>query len=214
MACLSEVVVATDSAEVVAVCEGVGARAVLTDPGHPSGTDRVAEVAAREGFSSWEVVVNLQGDEPLMEAEPVAAAVQEVRAGRPIGTCATPILDPDDLGDPGVVKVVLRDDGTALYFSRAPIPFRRDGQMDGAFLHRKPALRHLGVYAYRREALMEWVSLPPSRLEVIERLEQLRALEAGMSIGVAVVRKAEGGVDTLADARRIEQRMRELGLGS
>lgn len=214
MDCLDEVVVATDSREVLAVCRAAGAPAVLTDAAHPSGTDRVAEVAALDGFSSAEIVVNLQGDEPLMEAEPVAAAVEEVRAGRPVGTCATPIREPADLRDPAVVKVVRRSDGSALYFSRAPIPFRRDGEMDGDFLQREPALRHLGVYAYRRDALFDWVGLPPSRLEEIERLEQLRALEAGMCIGVAVVTRAEGGVDTPADARRIEQRMRELGLGS
>ena len=214
MDCRADVVVATDSPEILAGCEGAGATAVLTDPGHPSGTDRVAEVAALEGFSSAEIVVNLQGDEPLMEVEPVAAAVEEVRAGRPVGTCATPILDPAELQDPAVVKVVRRSDGTALYFSRAPIPFHRDGAMDRDFLRQEPALRHLGVYAYRRESLFDWVGLPPSRLEKIERLEQLRALEAGMAIGVAVVSEAEGGVDTPADARRIEQRMRELGLGS
>lgn len=214
MDCLDEVVVATDSPEIVAVCEAAGAVAVLTDPAHPSGTDRVAEVAALDAFIGADVVVNLQGDEPLMEEEPVAAAVREVRNGRPVGTCATPLQDPAELADPSVVKVVRAGDGTALYFSRAPIPFRRDGAMDGDFLRREPALRHLGVYAYRREALFEWVGLPPSRLEEIERLEQLRALEAGLSIGVAVVERAEGGVDTLADAERIEQRMRELGLGS
>lgn len=214
MSCLDQVVVATDSPQIVSVCEAFGARAVLTDPDHPSGTDRVAEVAAMDGFSDAGIVVNLQGDEPLMEEEPVLAAVEEVRSGRSVGTCATPVSDPADLRDPAVVKVVRRDDGSALYFSRAAIPYRRDGEMDDAFLQREPALRHLGVYAYRREALMRWVSLPPSRLELIEKLEQLRALEAGMTIGVAVVSEAEGGVDTPADARRIEQRMRELGLGS
>jgi 3-deoxy-manno-octulosonate cytidylyltransferase (CMP-KDO synthetase) len=214
MECLDEVVVATDSAEILEVCEAAGARAVLTDAAHPSGTDRVAEVAARKEFDSADIVVNLQGDEPLMEAAHVEAAVREVRTGRQVGTCATPVLDAADFLDPGTVKVVRRSDGTALYFSRAPIPFRRDGAMDDAFLSERPALRHLGVYAYGREALFEWVGLPPSPLELTERLEQLRALEAGMSIGVAVVDGAEGGVDTEADARRIEHRMRELGLGS
>lgn len=212
--CLDEVVVATDSPEIVEACRVAGASAILTDATHPSGTDRVAEVVRREGFASAHIVVNLQGDEPLMKGEHVEAAVNEVKAGRQVGTCATPIVDPAELHDPAAVKVVRRADGTALYFSRAPVPFRRDGPMDEGYLQRHPALRHVGVYAYRREALVEWVSLPPSPLEGIERLEQLRALEAGMSIGVAVVEGAEGGVDTPADARRIEQRMRELGLGS
>ena len=119
-----------------------------------------------------------------------------------------------ELWDSAAVKVVRRTDGTALYFSRAPIPWRRDGEMDAAFLREQPSLRHLGVYAYTRDALLQWVALPPSTLERVERLEQLRALEAGMTIGVAVVEQAEGGVDTPADALRIEQRMRELGLGS
>lgn len=214
MDCLDEVVVATDSPEILEACRTAGAPAVLTDPAHPSGTDRVAEVASREAFDSADVVVNLQGDEPLMEAAHVAAAVNEVRAGCQVGTCATPIVDPTELEDPAVVKVVCRADGRALYFSRAPIPFRRDGPMDDTFLQARPALRHVGVYAYRRDALLEWVGRPPSPLELTERLEQLRALEAGMSIGVAMVEEAEGGVDTPADARRIEQRMRELGLGS
>ena len=214
MECLDEVVVATDAPEVVAVCESVGATALLTDPSHPSGTDRVAEVAARAGLGSADIVVNLQGDEPLMDVEPVSAAIEEVRRGRDVGTCGTRIVDPEELKDPSVVKVVRRTDGTALYFSRAPIPFRRDGAMDSTFLAGSPALRHLGVYAYRREALARWVGLPPSPLEEIERLEQLRALEAGIVIGVAVVARAEGGVDTPADALRIEHRMRGLGLGS
>ncbi|MEJ2539332.1 MAG: 3-deoxy-manno-octulosonate cytidylyltransferase, partial [Gemmatimonadota bacterium] len=191
-----------------------GASVVLTRPDHPSGTDRVAEVAARQGYSDADIVVNLQGDEPLMESDHVAAAVREVRKGSEVGTCATPILDPALLSDPGTVKVVRRSDGTALYFSRAAIPHRRDGAMDRAFLQTVPALRHLGLYAYRRDALLRWVALPPSPLEEIERLEQLRALEAGMTLGVAVVEHAEAGVDTLDDARRTEQRMRELGLGS
>lgn len=214
MAVLDDVVVATDSSEIVEVCAGVGVPAVLTDPEHPSGTDRVAEVATRPAYRDAAVVVNLQGDEPLLDPRHVAAAVREVGRGRDVGTCATPLEDPERLRDPASVKVVRRTDGTALYFSRAVIPHRRDGPPEGDFLRRAGYLRHVGLYAYRREALLTWVALPPSPLEEIERLEQLRALEAGLTIGVAVVEHAEDGVDTLDDARRIEQRMRELGLGS
>ena len=109
--------------------------------------------------------------------------------------------------------MVRRADGTALYFSRAPIPHQRDGSPDESALGGPLFLRHLGLYAYRREALFRWVGLPPSPLEELERLEQLRALEAGMTIGVAVVGQAERGVDTLEDVRIVETRMRELGLG-
>ena len=214
MGILDEVVVATDAREIVSACEDVGVAAVLTDPAHPSGTDRVAEVAERAEYRDAGIVVNLQGDEPLLDAGHVEAAVAEVREGRDVGTCATHLDSAEALVDPGTVKVVRREDGTALYFSRAAIPHRRDGPMEGDFLARSGYLRHLGLYAYRRDALLAWVALPPSRLEEIERLEQLRALEAGMTIGVAVVDHAETGVDTLDDARRIEQRMRELGFGS
>ena len=214
MGILDDVVVATDAPEIVEVCENVGVTALLTDPDHPSGTDRVAEVVGRPAYRNAAIVVNLQGDEPLLDPGHVRAAVDEVQRGRDIGTCATPLREAERLRDPAAVKVVRRADGTALYFSRAPIPHRRDGPMDGDFLARGGYLRHLGLYAYRREALLAWVALPPSPLEEIERLEQLRALEAGMTIGVAVVEHAEDGVDTLDDAHRTEQRMRELGLGS
>jgi len=213
MGALDRVVVATDAPEVAQACQGTGIPVLLTSPDHPSGTDRIAEVVRAEEFADYGIIVNLQGDEPLLDEGHVRAAVGEVRKGWDVGTCATPVGSLEDLRNPSVVKVVRRRDGTALYFSRAAIPHRRDGEPDPPALAAGPFLRHLGLYAYRREALQRWVALPPSPLEELERLEQLRALEAGMSIGVAVVGAAERGVDTLEDVTLVETRMRELGLG-
>jgi 3-deoxy-manno-octulosonate cytidylyltransferase (CMP-KDO synthetase) len=213
MAALDAVVVATDAEEVLDACRSVDVPAVLTSPEHPSGTDRVAEVAELERYRDFPLVVNLQGDEPLLDEGHVRAAVEEVRRGSDVGTCATPVRTAEAWRSASVVKVVRREDGRALYFSRAPIPAVRDGDPETTALGQPPFLRHLGLYAYRRDALLRWVALPESTLEKLERLEQLRALEAGMSIGVAVVPRAEEGVDTLEDVERVEQRMRELGLG-
>lgn len=198
-------VVATDDPSVTEVCRGFGAEVEPTDPAHPSGTDRVAEVVRLSRWSGYGVVVNLQGDEPLMSEGHVSAAVHLVDAeGWDVGTCATPLREEALRHDPAVVKVARAADGRGLYFSRAPIPFQRDGSPDAAALSGPLFLRHLGLYVYRREALLEWVSLPPSPLEELEKLEQLRPLEAGMRIGVAVVEGAAHGVDTLADALRME----------
>ncbi|MCA9737504.1 MAG: 3-deoxy-manno-octulosonate cytidylyltransferase [Gemmatimonadota bacterium] len=197
--------VATDSQEIASVCAGFGATVEMTSAEHPSGTDRVAEVAARAAWSRYDVVVNVQGDEPLVTRATVEGAVRQVSThGWDVGTCATPLRGPEEWVDPAVVKVVTGDRGRALYFSRAAIPHPREGAPEwGA----APWLRHLGVYAYRRGALEAWVALPPSRLEGVERLEQLRPLEAGIGIGVAVVPEAEGGVDTPEDALRVERRL-------
>ncbi len=208
---LDAVVVATDSAEVADACLSFGAEVVLTSAEHRSGTDRVAEVAARPEYGGCEVIVNVQGDEPFVTAEQIAGAADLVRAGWDVGTVATPLRSAESLADPAVVKVVRRTDGGALYFSRAPIPHRRDGAPDAAQLGAEPYLRHLGVYAYAPAALRRWVALPPDALEDLERLEQLRALRDGMRIGVTVVERGEGGIDTPDDAQRAEARMRELG---
>lgn len=212
MPVLGDTVVATDSDEIAAVCRDAGLDAVLTSPDHPSGTDRVAEVARLERFASYDIIVNLQGDEPLLDPAHVAAAVAMVERGFDVGTCATPVGTEERWRHSSVVKVVCGADGQALYFSRAPIPHRRDGAPEPGAYRQAPYLRHLGLYAYRREALLRWVALPPSTLEELERLEQLRALEAGMRIGVAVVDRAEPGVDTPEDVGIVEHRMRELGL--
>lgn len=199
----TECVVATDSDEVLAVCAAAGVRAVLTRADHPSGTDRVAEVAARAEFSRFGVILNVQGDEPFVGSDAVHGAVDVVlRGDAPLGTAAAP-ASPDILQRPDVVKVVCTDAGRALYFSRAPIPYLRDAS-DVAW-HVSLVRQHIGVYAYTREALMHWVSLPPHPLELTERLEQLRPLAHGVSIGVAVVAAGgEGGIDTEEDLRRAD----------
>lgn len=199
------VVIATDHELVVDAGRRCGAEVVLTDPTHPSGTDRVAEVVRSPGLGSYDLIVNVQGDEPLMDRAHLEAAVELLRTGRwRLSTCATPVRDPDEFQSSSVVKVVQGRDGRALYFSRAAIPHRRDGAPTRSELDAAPYLRHLGTYAYRRAALLEWVSLPSSPLERIERLEQLRPLEAGLEMGVAVVGAAARGVDTPEDLARME----------
>lgn len=197
-----EVVVATDSAEVEAAARGFGARVAMTREDHPSGTDRVAEVARLPGFRDYPVIVNVQGDEPFVRRDHVEAAVRLVRdEGWDVGTVATPIASEAEWREPSVVKVVRGDDGGALLFSRAPVPHPRDAAPDfGSGLY----LRHVGIYACARPALLRWVALPEGALERTERLEQLRPLAAGVRIGVAVGLPAEGGVDTPADAARAE----------
>jgi 3-deoxy-manno-octulosonate cytidylyltransferase (CMP-KDO synthetase) len=205
---LDRVVVATDSDEVARVCEAMGAEVAMTAADHPSGTDRVAEVAAREEYGTPGVVVNVQGDEPFVTDSQVRGAVDAVRAGWDVGTVAAPVATHAAWTDPSVVKVVRNDEGGALYFSRAPIPHVRDAEPDADDLASGPFLRHIGLYAYTPEALQRWVRLPPGRLEATERLEQLRPLAAGLRIGVAVVEATEGGIDTPEDARRAETRLR------
>jgi len=145
--------------------------------------------------------------------EQVAGAVAQVRAGWDAGTIATSVRTLEAWQDPAVVKVARRSDGAALYFSRAPIPFRREGVPTSEALASTLYLRHVGVYAYGRSALDRWVALPPSPLEEVERLEQLRPLAAGMTIGVGLVGAAETGVDTPADLERAERRLLEDAAG-
>ncbi len=205
MGVLDHAVVATDSEEVAEVCRSFGAPVEMTITGHPSGTDRVAEVAARPAFSEYGVIANIQGDEPLLQELHLEAAISLVRDDRwEIGTCATPILDDDARRDPSAVKVVRAASGKALYFSRASIPYQCDGKPSREDLGREPFLRHIGIYAYSPDALARWVAMTPSPLERLEGLEQLRPLEAGMRIGVSVVGAADHGVDTPADVVRME----------
>lgn len=206
-----DVVVATDHPRIAEVCARIGARVDMTRPDHPSGTDRIAEVASRPEWAAHAIVVNVQGDEPLLREEHAAAAVEMIRGGWPLATCATPLGSIEGLSDPSVVKVARTREGRALYFSRAGIPHQRDGTPTAEAVRSTPFLRHIGLYACTRGALQAWVALPPSPLEKLERLEQLRPLEAGFDIGVAVVDAAEGGVDTPADALRMERRLTELG---
>ena len=208
---LDRVVVATDHPEIAELCARLGAPCVLTDPEHPSGTDRVAEVVRHPEWAGFDVVVNLQGDEPLMAEAHVDRAVELVALhGWETGTCATPVLDLEAWHNPSVVKVARAESGRALYFSRSPIPFRREGEPSTGELAAPPFLRHLGLYSYTPAALERWVALPPSPLEELERLEQLRPLEAGIGMGVAVVDQAAPGVDTPADAERMATYLQEF----
>ena len=203
-----QLVIATDSDEIAQTARGFGAHVVLTSPSHPSGTDRVAEVAALPQFADCGVIVNVQGDEPFIEREPIEQSARLVQTGWPVGTPATPVRTLAAWRDPAVVKVTRGRSGAALYFSRAPIPHNRDGDPTPEQLCSSEFLRHLGVYAYAADTLREWVALPEHPLERLEHLEQLRALAAGIQIGVAVVASVSEGVDTLEDAERAEWRIR------
>ncbi len=195
------VLVATDDERIAAAVREAGGTAVMTSPDLPSGTDRVrAAVAGTDA----EIVVNVQGDEPLMDPENVDRVIEHLLAHPevPLATVAKPIDDPAAIADPNVVKVVRGDDGRALYFSRSPIPFRRNAE---AAL---PTWKHLGLYGYRREALETWTSLPPHPLERAESLEQLRALAAGLVMTVLPAVGDSIGVDTPADAEEVERILR------
>ena len=194
-------VIATDSDEVADAVRPHGAEVVLTSTEHPSGTDRVAEVAARREFHDYDAIVNVQGDEPFLAVSAVRGAVSHVTSGNfPLGTAAARAPE-QILDEPSVVKVVAADDGRAMYFSRAAIPFLRDAA--DVELRKTRVWQHIGVYAYAREALAHWVSLPPHPLERIERLEQLRPLAAGMAMGVALIDEPPRvGIDTPADLSR------------
>jgi 3-deoxy-manno-octulosonate cytidylyltransferase (CMP-KDO synthetase) len=201
------VVVATDDARIQAAVEGFGGRAVLTRSDHPSGTDRVAEVARDLNVG---VIINLQGDEPLIDPATIdlLAELLERNGDADMATLAVPIASAEQWRNPNCVKVVCDDAGRALYFSRSPIPFVRDGQPD--FTAEPPQfLQHLGLYAYRRPFLLRLATLPPAPLEQLEKLEQLRVLALGYGIQVGIVRQASVGVDTPEDYERFVQLIRE-----
>lgn len=194
---LDDVIVATDSEEIQQVVRDFGGRAELTGD-HPSGTDRIAEVVAR-CCPETDIVVNLQGDEPELESDTIAALVNAIRSSEvPMATVAAPIHAADIVTSPDCVKVVLNDQSEAMYFSRAPIPFLRDGDLSEA-LSDGPWYLHVGLYAYRRQFLLDLTGMPVSTLEAREKLEQLRALQSGARIGVAVVPEAAVGIDTAED---------------
>jgi len=197
---VEQLVVATDSQMIAQVVERAGVRAVLTHDGHLAGTDRVAEAAGRAEFAGFDVVANVQGDEPFLPRAALAGAIDRVGQGDDIGTAAAP-LSPEHAADPSRVKVVTDARGRALYFSRAAIPRRREATdpADGLYW------QHLGLYVYTRAALAQWVATPPSPAERAEHLEQLRALHCGLTIGVArLTEPALPGVDTPDDLRRAE----------
>ena len=208
----AEVVVATDHEDIAAALSALGWRVCLTSPLHETGTDRLAEAVAMLGLADDEIVVNVQGDEPLIDPALVRAVAEELaaRAEASSATAVHPIHDASTFFDANVVKVVLDAGGCAQYFSRAPIPFARD-----AFAASRerlpeglPAYRHIGIYAYRVRFLREYASLTPTLAERFEALEQLRALGHGHRIAVAVWPQAtEAGVDTAADLERVRRRL-------
>jgi 3-deoxy-manno-octulosonate cytidylyltransferase (CMP-KDO synthetase) len=203
-----QVVVATDDARIQAAAAQAGVACLMTAASHVSGTDRIAEAVGRLGWAPGDIVVNLQGDEPLMPPALIGqvARLLQDHADADIATLAAPVTSLSEFLDPNAVKVVLAQDGRALFFSRAPIPWDRDGA-----LHAAPgpdsyqgALRHIGLYAYRVRSLMRLSQLPPQALELRERLEQLRALAHGMQITVAIAAVRPGmDVNTSADLDRI-----------
>ncbi len=204
----SEVLIATDDLLIVSAAHSFDAETVMTDAAHASGTDRIAEVARVRKWSDDDIVVNVQGDEPLIPPALIdqVAAVLETNRQADIATLATPILSMEEFMDPNVVKVVTNAAGRALYFSRAPMPWNRDGAAAGIASQKSfsGARRHVGIYAYRVGALVRLASLAPSPLETREKLEQLRALENGMQIAVAETLERPGpDVNTAADFERV-----------
>ncbi|WP_075795280.1 3-deoxy-manno-octulosonate cytidylyltransferase [Massilia putida] len=202
----SRIIVATDHADIAAACAAHGVEACMTRADHPSGTDRIAEVAHTLGLAPEAVVVNLQGDEPLIDPALLAACAARISPDVPMATCAHPLSDMQDAFNPNVVKVVLDKAGRALYFSRATIPWHRDGFT--ASREQLPAgyvpLRHIGLYAYSNAFLQRYRQLEASPLESIEALEQLRVLWHGVPIAVHVTAEApHAGVDTPADLERV-----------
>ena len=200
---LSRVIIATDDERIRAAAAGFGAEAVLTRAEHRSGTERVAEVAAALHGADEEVFVNVQGDEPLVEPEAIDTLVDaiESEADVAVATLMVPIAKPADIMDPNIVKVVLDFDGNALYFSRAPIPWVRDRDAPVHAQH----MKHLGLYAFRRAALMDFATLPVGDLERIEQLEQLRWMENGYKIRVAETTHDSVSVDVPEDVARVEK---------
>jgi len=204
------IIVAADHEDIRAACEQHGVEVCMTRADHPSGTDRIAEVARALDLAPDAVVVNLQGDEPLIDPSLLAAAAARIGVDVPMSTCAHPLHDAADAFNPNVVKVVLDKAGRALYFSRATIPWHRDGfaQRAGTLPATLPAgyvpLRHIGLYAYRNDFLQAYPQLAVSPLESIEALEQLRVLWHGYPIAVHVTDSAPAaGVDTPEDLERV-----------
>lgn len=204
----SEVIVATDDQRIFDAVRSFGGNAVMTRADHPSGTDRVAEVAA--GLDA-DIIVNVQGDEPELEPASIdkLVALMEANANIPIGTLACPFARGGDPADPNVVKVVVDARGRAIYFSRSLIPYPRDqaGRIDDP----RRWLLHLGIYAYRRAFLLQLAKLPPTPLEQSEKLEQLRVLEYGHPMIVGIVERAAIGIDTFEDYAAFVRRCRAAG---
>jgi len=203
------VVIATDNERIRQTAEAFGAQVCMTSPEHRSGTDRIAEVATLEGYAADDIVVNVQGDEPLLPPVLIRQVAEDLAAHPPaaVATLCAPISDPEQVFNPNAVKVVTDQHGYALYFSRAAIPYDRDG-FGAPPRNVAPAgdyLLHIGLYAYRAGFLQEYVRQAPCRIEQLESLEQLRALWYGHRIHVAAAAvPMEGGVDTEQDLARVE----------
>ncbi len=202
---LSRIIVATDDTRICEAVKRAGGEAVMTRADHPSGTDRVAEVAA--AIENADIVVNLQGDEPEIAGTTLdlVASLLVDDPSVPMATIATPIREHSVYYDTACVKVVLASNGRALYFSRSPIPHVRDGGFD-PIADTPQAFLHMGLYAYRRDFLLKLATMPPSPLERLEKLEQLRVLEAGYPIAVGIVDELSVGIDTPDDYRRFVER--------
>lgn len=203
-----EVLIATDDLLIVSAGHSFDAEVIMTAATHTSGTDRIAEVARQRGWPKNDIVVNVQGDEPLIPPVVIqqVAALLKSHEDADIATLATPIDSPEELLNPNVVKVVTDTQGRALYFSRAPIPWNRDGAPAGLASQRMfaGARRHVGIYAYRVGALLRMAALEPTALEKVEKLEQLRALENGLQIRVADAAERPGpDVNTPEDFERV-----------
>jgi 3-deoxy-manno-octulosonate cytidylyltransferase (CMP-KDO synthetase) len=230
---LDSVIIATDDMRIADASFQWGAEVALTSRRHQSGTDRIAEVAAKA--RQFEFIINIQGDEPLIEPQLIDRLVAKLRSDRSIKmvTAAHPFADPTEATSPHQVKVVVDRQGRALYFSRAPIPYSRTGGLNVASassrwgasaartIGRRPMphadrrtlfLRHQGIYGFRREALLQFVRWKPTPLERAESLEQLRALENGVTVFVLITRHGSPGVDTLAEAKRLEKNLIRAGV--
>lgn len=202
----SSVLVATDDERIRAAALKFGADCVMTSPQHVSGTDRIAETVRTRGFAADDIVVNLQGDEPMMPPEVIASVAQALRdvAARDISTAIAPIESLREFLDPNCVKALRDRDGRALYFSRAPVPWPRDSVAAERPATYHGAWRHIGIYGYRVRSLLEFAAWPPTPLETTEKLEQLRALEHGMHIHlVALSKSPPAGIDTPEDLERL-----------
>jgi 3-deoxy-manno-octulosonate cytidylyltransferase (CMP-KDO synthetase) len=203
----SQVIIATDDKRIFDAAKAFGARVEMTNARHQSGTDRIAELV-RSGRVRARIIVNVQGDEPEIDPASIDAAARLLLddASADIATLVTPVASFSEYENPNAVKAVVGSDGFALYFSRAQVPFVRDGVSAKTDFAALGIYRHLGLYAYRRDALLAFAAAPQSRLEKLEKLEQLRALEMGLRIKTAVTRSAPAGIDTEADFRAFVRR--------
>lgn len=211
---IADVVVATDDQRIADVVTAAGHQVILTSPDHETGTDRLAEVAIKQSWAAEDIVVNLQGDEPLIPPVVIQQLVSLLSDDQAadMATLMTPIQTINDLLNPNIVKVVAGEFKQALYFSRAPIPYPRDAfAVDKSVMPAGNYYRHLGMYAYRVKALKTIPTLPPTTLEQLEKLEQLRPLANGMRILLGIVEQApEHGVDTLSDLNRVQKYFKKL----